>query len=89
MSEPSWVQGPSETSLCKSALRRLCELTVKGTELLGQEKATQLLGETPFCVPDIQLLFLPEKRCPPRRALTARAGEGVILVPGSFSDLSA
>jgi hypothetical protein len=53
----------------------------EATQLLGQAEATQLLGQTPFWGPDIWAPSPPEERCSPRRALTAWAGEGAILVP--------
>jgi hypothetical protein len=59
------------------------------TQILGQAEATPLLGQTPFQAPDIQARSPPEERCPPRRALTARSGEGAILCPGSLRDQSA
>ena len=55
--------------------------TAEVTQLLGQEEATQLLGQTPFGATDIRAPSLPEERWPPGRALTARAGEGAILGP--------
>jgi hypothetical protein len=77
--EPSCVPGPSETSQLRSAhkLLRVSKLTAE---------ATQLLGQTPFWVPDIWALSLPEERWPPGKALTAWAGEGAILYRGSLRD---
>jgi hypothetical protein len=49
-------------------------------------EATQLLGQAPFQAPDIQAPSLPEERCLPGKALTARAGERAILCPGSLGD---
>ena len=51
-------------------------------------EATQLLGQTPFQAPDIWAPSLPEERCPPGRTLTAGAGKGAILFPGSLGDQS-
>ena len=44
-------------------------------------EVAQLWGQTLFQAPDIWAPSLPEKRCPPGRALTAGAGEGAILYP--------
>jgi hypothetical protein len=62
--------------------------TTEATQLLGQAKATQLLGQTLFQAPDIWAASPPEERCLPRRALTTRAGERAILCPLSLGDQS-
>ena len=64
MREPSWVPGPSETNLHRSAhgLRRVSEGIAEATQLLGQAEATQLLGQAMFWTPDIWAPFLPEER---------------------------
>jgi hypothetical protein len=51
-------------------------------------KATQLLGQMLLWAPDIRASSLPEERCLPGRALTARAGDRAILCPGSLADQS-
>jgi hypothetical protein len=62
--------------------------TVEATQLLGQTEATELLGQIPFWAPDIRALSPSEESCPPRRALTARAGEKATLCPTSLRDQS-
>jgi hypothetical protein len=47
--------------------------TAEAIQLLGQEKATQLLGQTQFWTPDIWAPSLPEEKWLPGRALTASA----------------
>jgi hypothetical protein len=61
--EPSWVLGPLETSLHRSAhrLRMVSKQTAE---------STQLLGQIPFQAPDIRAFPPPEERCLPGRALS-------------------
>jgi hypothetical protein len=69
--------------LCPGSLRdQSAQVRVQTAE------ATQLLGQNPFQAPDIRAPSLPEERCLPGRALTARAGEEAILCPGSLRDQS-
>jgi hypothetical protein len=79
--EPSCILDPSEISLRRSAhrLRRVSKQTAE---------ATQLLGQTLFWAPDIQVPSLPEDRCLPRRALNTKAGERAILCPATLRDQS-
>ena len=49
--------------------------TTEATQLLGQVEAAQILGQTPFRVPDIQAPSPPEERCPPGRSLPEQVGE--------------
>jgi hypothetical protein len=63
--------------------------TTEATQLLRQAEATQLLGQTLFQGPDIWAPSLLEESYLPRKALTARAGEGAILGPRSLRDQSA
>ena len=51
-------------------------------------EATQLLGQTPFGAPNFQAPSPPEEKYSPGRALTAGAGKGAILGPGSFREQS-
>jgi hypothetical protein len=64
------------------------EETAEVTQVLGQAKATQLLGQTPFWAPDIQGHSSPEDSCLPGRTLTTRAGKRDILCPVSLRDQS-
>jgi hypothetical protein len=63
--------------------------TAEATQLLGQAEATQLLGQAMFWTPDTQVHSSLEERCMPGKSLTARAGEGAILCPGSLRHQSA
>ena len=58
------------------------------TQLLGQAEATQLLEQALFWAADIRTPSPAEERWPPRRALTARPGEGTILYSGSLGHQS-
>jgi hypothetical protein len=49
---------------------------------------TQLLGQTPFLIPDIRAPSPPEERGPLGRALTTRAGEKAMFCPMSLKDQS-
>jgi hypothetical protein len=60
----------------------------EATLLLGQAEVTQLLGQTPFQAPEIQIPSLPEERCLPGKVLTTKAGERAILCPVFFRDQS-
>ena len=62
--------------------------TTEATQLEGQAEATQILRQTPLRAPDIWAPS-PRERCLRGRALTAGAGEGDILCPGSLRDQSA
>jgi hypothetical protein len=52
-------------------------------------EATQILGQALFWAPYIWALSWPEEKWPPRRTLTAGAGERAILCSGSLGDQSA
>ena len=70
--------------MCPGSLRdQSAQVRVQTAEV------TQLLGQTPFQAPDIPVPSQPEERWLTRRNLTAGAGEGAILCPGSLRDQSA
>jgi hypothetical protein len=62
--------------------------TTEATQLLGQAKTTQLLRQTSFQAPDIQVPSLPEEKYLPGKALPTRAGKRAILFPMSPGDQS-
>ena len=78
--EPSWVLGPSDTSLCRS-VHRLQRVSKQTAEV------TQLLGQTPLQAPDIWASSLPEERCLSRRARLEQVREPS-CVPCPYGDQS-
>ena len=63
--------------------------TAEVTQLLDRQKQHSFWYCHPFQTTEIRAPSLPEIRCPPDRALTARAGEGAILCPWSLGEQSA
>ena len=83
-----------KTKVCSLSKRNLYQRSKGKTEGYQQmgvrtAEATQLLGQSPFWAPDIQVPSPSEEKWPPWRALTSRAGEGAILCPRSLRDQSA
>ena len=84
--EPSWVPGPSETSLHRSALRlqRVSKQTSEVTQVLGQAEVTAS-GTDPVSG-SRHLSTFPTSGEVYAQEGSARAGEGAILSPRSLRD---